>query len=255
MITFVVMPVANEEATIEALLTGVLSQGIGPITVLPVMDGFSKDNTLNLVENFQKRDPRVQLVFHEASTGVVSCYLRGFREAVKQGADYIIEMDGGGSHDPAEIPDFIRLLDGGNDCVFSSRFMKGGGMVDQPFKRRLISWAGTIVSNLVLGTKLSDMTSGYEAFRGSVLRAIDEKIGFDNILSLRKASHFIQTELRYYCARLTYAEKPIVYKGSTSTLRNETVVNSFKALFALKGRPQVLEGDLRRESIGRYGRS
>jgi dolichol-phosphate mannosyltransferase len=242
--TFAVMPVANEEATIEALLTDILHQGIESITILLVMDAFSKDKTLTLIENFQKREPRVQLVFHDASTGVVSCYLRGFREAVKRGADYVVEMDGGGSHDPAEIPDFIRLLDQGNDCVFSSRFMQGGGMVDHPLKRRLISWGGTVLSNLVLGTRLSDMTSGFEAFRAPVLRAIDEKIGFDNILSLRNASHFIQTELRYYCARLSCAEKPIVYKGSTSTLRNQTVVNSLKALFLLKDRPQVLRKEL-----------
>jgi dolichol-phosphate mannosyltransferase len=245
------MPVANEEATIEALLSGILSQGIEPITVLPVMDAFSKDSTLTLVEKYQNGDPRVQLIFHNASTGGVSCYLRGFREAVQRGADYVIEMDGGGSHDPVEISDFIRLLDEGNDCVFSSRFTKGGGMVGFPFKRRLLSWGGTLLSNLVLGTGLSDMTSGYEAFRAPVLRAIDEKIGFNNILSLRNASHFIQTELRYYCARLTYTEKPIVYKGSTSTLRNQTVVNSLKALFALKNRPQVTAEDMQQDSGGR----
>jgi dolichol-phosphate mannosyltransferase len=237
--TFIVMPIANEESTIGALLSDILSQGVPDITILPIMDVFSKDKTQTIIENFEKKDPRVQLVFHHKSTGVVSCYLHGFREAEKRGADYIIEMDGGGSHNPKEIPDFIRLLNQGNDCVFSSRFMKGGGMVDQPLKRRLISWGGTVLSNLVLGTRLTDMTSGYEAFRAPVLWAIDEKIGFDNILSLRQASHFIQTELRYYCARLKYAEKPIVYKGSASTLNNRTVFNSLRALFALKGRPRV----------------
>jgi dolichol-phosphate mannosyltransferase len=237
--TFIVVPVANEESSIEALFSGIFRQGVPDITVFPVMDGFSKDKTQALIETFQKKDPRIQLVFHHTSTGVVSCYLHGFREALKQGADYVVEMDGGGSHDPNELPDFIRLLDQGHDCVFSSRFTKGGGMVNQPLKRRLISWGGTRLSNLVLGTNMSDMTSGYEAFRAPVLRAIDEKIGFDNFLSLRKASHFIQTELRYYCSGLNYAEKPIVYKGSASTLTNQTVKNSLKALFMLKNRPKV----------------
>jgi dolichol-phosphate mannosyltransferase len=240
--TFIVMPIANEESTIEALLSDILCQNIPDITVLPIMDAFSKDKTRLLIENFQEKDPRVQLVYHQKSTGGVSCYLHGFREAGKRGADYIVEMDGGGSHDPKEIPAFIRLLDQGNDCVFSSRFMEGGGMVNLPLTRRLISWGGTHLSNFVLGTRLTDMTSGFEAFRAPVLRAIDVQIGFDNILSLRQASHFIQTELRYYCGRLKYAEKPIIYKGSTSTLTNQTVINSLKALFELKNRPQVILG-------------
>jgi dolichol-phosphate mannosyltransferase len=248
--TFIVMPVANEEPTIETVLSGILRHGIEPITILPVMDRFSTDGTLALVEAFRKKEPRVQHVFNKESTGVVSCYLHGFREAVKRGADYVVEMDAGGSHDPAEIPEFVRLLDMGNDCVFSSRFIRGGGMDDHSIKRRLISWGGTVLSNIVLGTRLTDMTSGFEAFRAPVLRAIDDKIGFDNILSLRNASHFIQTELRYYCAGLTCAEKPIVYKRSTSTLRNQTVINSLKALFLLKGRPQVLRDNLRNDSNG-----
>lgn len=242
--TYIVMPIANEESTIEATLSDILSQKQYDITVLPVMDSYSKDRTKTIVENVQKKNPRVQLLFHNKSTGTVSCYLYGFKEAIKRGADYIIEMDGGGSHEPKEIPEFIRLLDQGNDCVFSSRFVKNGGMVNHPLKRRLISWGGTRLANVVLKTRLTDMTSGFEAFRAPVLKAIDEKIGFDNIVSLQHASHFIQTELRYYCGKLKYIEKPILYTGSTSMLKNQTVVNSLKALFILKKRLQISPLDL-----------
>jgi dolichol-phosphate mannosyltransferase len=216
-----------------------LDQPVPDLNVLPVMDSYSRDMTRNIVEDLFARDPRIQLLINERSTGVVSCYLHGFRHAVKMGADYVIEMDGGGSHDPKSIPEFVRRLDQGYDCVFSTRFALGGRIVNHPLRRRLVSKIGTILANGVLGTHLSDMTSGYEGFRASVLRAIDEQIGFDEILSLRQASHFIQTELRYYCCRLRYCENPIIYVGSTSTLRNRVIINSLKALFLLRRRTPI----------------
>ena len=237
--TFVVFPIANEESTIEKLLINILAQPVENITAVPVMDSYSKDRTQKIVEGMQARDPRVQLLFHPKSTGAVSCYLHGFRYAVSAGADYVIEMDGGGSHDPAEIPEFIRLLDAGNDCVFSTRFALGGGIVGHPLKRKLISKMGTILANAVLGTSLTDMTSGYEAFRADVLKAMDEQVGFDKILSLDRAGHFIQTEIRYYCSRLKYCEKPIIYAGSSTQLKNHTIINSLKALFILYRKPPI----------------
>ena len=56
---------------------------------------------------------------------MISCYLEGFRRALEDGAEQIIEMDGGGSHRPEEIPQFMDRLKEGYDCVWGSRFMPG----------------------------------------------------------------------------------------------------------------------------------
>ena len=241
--TMIVMPVANEESTIKGLLGEIQAQ-LPEARTLVVMDDFSCDRTMEIVHAASLVAPsRVRLLYHPASTGFASCYLYGFRQTVAMGADYVIEMDGGGSHDPSELPRMVELLRD-HDCVFSSRFSPSGGFENHPAQRRLISWAGTKAANFLLGTSLSDMTSGYEGFRIGVLRTIDRNIGFDNFLALRGAQHFFQTELRYYCRNLRCAEHPITYRGSSSTLKWAAVWRSLGALYRLGCRRPVQPEDL-----------
>ena len=128
-----------------------------------------KDRTEEIIREKAKQTGRVKCIFYKESTGVISCYLEGFRQALKDGAERILEMDGGGSHMPSEIPQFLDKLEEGYDCVWGSRFTKGGSMREQVLYRRILSWGGTFLANLVLGTKLQDMTSGFEGFQREVL--------------------------------------------------------------------------------------
>lgn len=136
-------------------------------------------------------------------------------------------MDGGMSHDPRQVPQFIEKLEQGYDCVWGSRFVLGGEVSDTPLYRKILSGGGTLLSNIVLGTKLKDMTSGYEAFQRTVL----ECMNLDKIMS---TGHMYQTEMRYYCRNLNCAEVPIHYRGSSSGLKFRTVVEAVKILFMLK---------------------
>ena len=136
-------------------------------------------------------------------------------------------MDGGLSHDPKQIPMYMDKLDEGYDCVWGSRFIKGGGVSDLPLYRRILSSGGTILANLVLGTRLKDMTSGYEAFQRHVL----ENINLDQIMS---TGHMYQTEMRYYCRKLNCVEVPIHYVGSSTGLKASTVIEALEILFKLK---------------------
>lgn len=233
---YIVMPIANEEESIEELLRSILSLDVNNLHIVTVMDQYSKDRTYDIVKEMSRENPNIHLIFHDKSTGVVSCYIFGFKYALDCGADYIIEMDGGGSHDPNEIPNFIKYLNQGYDCVFGSRFIKGGGIENHPFYRRLISKYGTLLANVVLGTNFFDMTSGFEGFNRKVL----EKIDLDNMLSIN-ISHFYQTEMKYYCSGFNIIEIPIKYRGSKSSLKFKTIYRSFFALFALKRRGIILK--------------
>lgn len=229
--TFIIMPVANEENTIEKTINGILSNNIENLTVVPIMDRYSTDRTREIIKGLQEKDRRIQLLYYEQSAGVVSCYIFGLKYAISEGADYIIDIDAGGSHDPAELPNFVRYLDKGYDCVFGSRFLKGAGIKDHPAYRILLSKCSTILANMVLGTRLTDMTGGYEAFKRCVL----EKIDFDNFLSI-STTHCFHMEIRYYCSRLRTHEIPIIYTGSKSVLKLSSLFNSLKILFILRKR-------------------
>lgn len=235
--TIIVMPVANEEATMGKILDEILSFPYDNLYIYPVVDGYSKDRTEEIIREREKISDKVKCIFFEASTGVISCYLEGFRQALLDGAEQILEMDGGGSHLPEEIPQFLEKLEEGYDCVWGSRFIEGGSMKQQPLYRRILSQGGTYLSNWVLGTGLKDMTSGFEGFQRQVL----EDFYLDRFLS---TGHMYQTEMRFYCRNLKTVEVPIHYVGTASSLKGSSVVEALRLLFQLKKN----EGLVRKEN-------
>ena len=225
--TIIVMPVANEESTMGQILDDILELPYDNLYIYPVVDSYSKDRTEEIIREKEKISDRVKCIFYQESTGVISCYLEGFRQALADGAERILEMDGGGSHLPAEIPQFLEKMEEGYDCVWGSRFMEGGSMKEQPLYRRILSQGGTYLSNFVLGTRLKDMTSGFEGFQREVL----ESMNLDRFLS---TGHMYQTEMRYYCRNLKTIEVPIHYVGTASSLKGSSVTEALKLLFQLK---------------------
>lgn len=224
--TIIVMPVANEQETMGQVIEEILALPYDNLHLYPVIDSYSKDKTEEIIRSYENTG-RVKCVFYEKSTGVISCYMEGYRQAIRDGAEFVIEMDGGGSHKPSEIPQFIQKLEEGYDCVWGSRFIKGGGLVNDPLYRRILSGGGTILSNLVLNTKLKDMTSGFEAFKAEVL----DKFDFDKFLS---KGHMYQTEMRFYCRNYNTIEVPIHYTAGKSSLKLKSVTEALSILFRLK---------------------
>lgn len=225
--TIIVMPVANEADTMAQVIDEIMALPYENLYYYPVIDDYSKDDTEKIIREKAENNPKIKLIYYKESRGVISCYLEGYRQALLDGADWIIEMDGGLSHDPKQIPMYMDKLSEGYDCVWGSRFIKGGGVSDLPLYRRILSSGGTILANVVLGTKLKDMTSGYEAFQRHVL----ESINLDQIMS---TGHMYQTELRYYCRNLNCIEVPIHYAGSSTGLKFKAVVEALEILFKLK---------------------
>lgn len=225
--TIIVMPVANEEGTMQQVLEEVMALPYDNLYIYPVIDSYSKDRTEEIIHRMEQKYDRIKMIFHKESKGVITCYLHGFKMALADGAEQIIEMDGGGSHQPVEIPRFIEKLQEGYDCVWGSRFMPGGDITDQPLYRRILSSGGTVLANLVLGTRLKDMTSGFEGFQRHVLEHMD----LDAFLS---RGHMYQTEMRFYCRDLNTVEVPINYKGSQSSLKLRSVTEALRILFQLK---------------------
>jgi dolichol-phosphate mannosyltransferase len=222
----VVIPLANEQESFHpfiASLTEVLNK-IESGTVYFVVDNVSKDNTLELCKNLSANDHRFNTVWAPENKNVVDAYINGYKEALKHKHEIIIEMDAGLSHDPKAIPMFLRVLNEGNECAFGSRFINGGSIWDSNWKRTFLSRFGTILANLLLGTKMYDMTSGYQGFHAGIV----EK--FVNYPLLSKA-HFYQTELRFLLRKSRFAEIPIHYRAPSPNVSKKAILNSFNVLF------------------------
>ena len=222
----VVIPMANEQKDFE-LFTCALINILNRLecgTVYFIIDGISKDNTLDLSLELSKKDDRFKTIWSPENRNVVDAYLRGYKEAFENNHDFIIEMDAGLSHDPNALPMFLRVLNEGNECAFGSRFINGGSICDSTWKRTFLSKSGTYLSNFLLGSSMKDMTSGFQGFHSSVV----EKFLSYNLLS---KAHFYQTELRYLLRKTRYAEIPIHYRAPSPSVSKKAIKNSIQVLF------------------------
>ncbi|MCX6180926.1 MAG: glycosyltransferase [Bacteroidetes bacterium] len=221
-----VIPVANEEQDFKPFIEAInlVINVLNPGNVYLVVDNASKDRTLELCQETAKNDPRYVTVWAPENRNVVDAYIKGLRVAYEAGHDIIIEMDAGLSHDPRAIPMFLRVLNEGNECAFGSRFMNGGSMGDSPFKRRLLSKTGTVLANLLLGTRLYDMTSGFQGFHRDVVGRIIE-------YPMKSKAHFYQTELRYLLRKRRIFEVPIHYQAPSPRVSKNAIKNAYQTLF------------------------
>lgn len=188
-----------------------------------VVDKVSKDRTAELCSEISKVDRRFRFIWAPENRSLVDAYLRGFREAYADGNELIIEMDAGMSHDPAALPLFLRALMEGNCCAFGSRFINGGSMADSPPKRYLLSRTGTVLANSLLGTRMRDMTSGYQGFHR---RVVKELIDYP----LLSKAHFYQTEVRYLLRNSRYIEVPIHYRAPSPRVASSAIRNALSVL-------------------------
>jgi dolichol-phosphate mannosyltransferase len=200
--------------------------GFKSVEFFAVLDHACKDNTRELLTEHAKSTPELQVVWSPEDRSVVDAYVSGYRAALAGGCDWILEIDAGFSHDPAEIPQFFERMRQGYDCVFGSRFCDGGAVVDTSFKRRLISKGGTVLANLVLGTKLADMTSGFELFSRKTLERVLER-------GIHSRGPFFQTEIKTYCRNLKTCEVPIHYTSASHDVGQSALSDSFKNLWRL----------------------
>jgi dolichol-phosphate mannosyltransferase len=228
----IVCPMANEGANAAAFARNVLLQcsGFASVSFLAVIDRASTDDTRQHMEKLSRSSPEIEVIWAPENRGAVDAYIRGYREALLRDADWILEIDAGFSHQPEDIPQFFDHMDHGYDCVFGSRFMKGGKISQGNTMRYLVSRMGTVLSNVLLGTRLADMTSGFELFSQKALQHVLDR-------GIRSRAHFFQTEIKVYCKNFNAVEVPIHYKSPSPRMTSSAVTDALlqvTRLFALR---------------------
>lgn len=226
----VVIPMANEKASAVPLLREVVAQiaCMAWFDVFVVFDRTCTDGTIDHVRDLAKDEPAIKVIWAPENRSLVDAYLRGYQAALASGAAWILEFDAGYSHLPAEIPAFLAAMTHGYDCALGSRFCAGGQMVGASWNRYLASRGGTLLTNLLIGTHLHDMTSGFQMFRREALERILAN-------GLRSRGPFFQTEMKVYARDMQVAEIPIHYKPGSQLLRDGALVDAFAMLMRLFG--------------------
>lgn len=168
--TLVVVPTYDEAENIGGLVTR-LHASRPDVDVL-VVDDASPDGTGRIADALAAADDRVQVMHRTGKQGLGSAYRAGFAWGLDRDYSHFVEMDADGSHQPEQLG---RLLDAADsaDLVIGSRRVEGGAVVNWPWHRRLISWAGTTYARIMLGVPVHDATAGYRVLRRSTLERLD----------------------------------------------------------------------------------
>ena len=186
--TLVILPTYQEAATIEEVLTRLLDR---PDRVdLLVIDDSSPDGTGQVVRRIAGGERRVRLIERGAKSGLASAYLAGFRLALDEGYDLIVEMDSDLSHDPDELSAILEAT-AEHDLALGSRYVPGGSVSNWSRFRVGLSRAGNAYARFMLAVPLHDATSGFRAYRRELLeeltrdRIASEGYGFQIELAMR----------------------------------------------------------------------
>jgi glycosyltransferase involved in cell wall biosynthesis len=199
----VVVPAYNEEATIAGVIRRLIS--VPHLLEIVVVDDGSKDRTFEIASQLARQHPEVRVLRQQENAGKTAALKAGF--AVTQG-DIVLVQDADLEYDPSEIPDLIRpILEGTADVVYGSRFLVRKAARVLYFYHYLANKGLTFLSNMLTNVNLSDVETGYKAFRGEIIR---------NMIITSSGFGF-EIEVTAKIAKLKCAmfEIPISYYGRT----------------------------------------
>jgi dolichol-phosphate mannosyltransferase len=206
--TLVVTPTYNERDNLPRFIEAVRSAL--PDADLFVVDDNSPDGTGDLADELAAKDARVRVKHRPGKMGLGTAYVEAFTQGLREGYERFFEMDADLSHDVRHLPSFVCALDDGADLVIGSRNIPGGGVEGWGPARHFISKGGSLYSRAILGLPVHDLTTGYKAFSGRALEAI-------NLQTVHSNGYSFQIEMTYRALRrgLRVKEVPIVFVDRT----------------------------------------
>ena len=205
--TLIVSPTFNEIKNIETLVKKIFD--INTHYHLLIIDDNSPDGTSKKVKKLMSKYDNLHLEERPEKSGLGTAYIFGFRWAIKNNFDYILQMDADLSHNPNDIPKLISKLND-FDLVIGSRYVQGVSVVNWPIRRLILSYGANMYSRIITGMPINDGTGGFKAWRSSIL----EKIDFSNVKS-QGYSFQIEMNFRAWLLDAKITEEPIIFVDRT----------------------------------------
>jgi len=205
MSNLVIIPTYKEKENIEALIRTIFSLSV-PFNIL-IIDDNSPDGTASLVKSLQAEFKNLNLIERPGKLGLGTAYITGFQWALKNGYNYIFEMDADFSHNPEDL---IRLFkachEDGADVAIGSRYISGVNVVNWPLSRVLMSYFASIYVRLITRMKIMDTTAGFVCYRKEVLQNIHPE-------HIKSKGYGFQIEMKFNAFKLGYkiVEIPIIF--------------------------------------------
>ena len=219
----VIIPTYNEKNNIELVINKLIGFNIDIL----IIDDNSPDGTAQVVENLREQyENRIHLIEREGKLGLGTAYIEGFKWALEQTYEYILEMDADLSHNPKDVPRLINECQKGYDLVIGSRYCKGVNVINWPLKRLIISYIASRYTRIITRLPIQDPTAGFKCFRRRVL----EKINLDDVKS---TGYAFQIEMNYRAFKEDFQlrEIPIIFTERTEGESKMSKQIVFEAIF------------------------
>jgi dolichol-phosphate mannosyltransferase len=203
----VIIPTYNERENIAPIIQAIFS--LKENFHILVIDDSSPDGTADIVRGLQSEFPlHLYLEERKGKLGLGTAYIYGFKWAVEKGFRYIFEMDADFSHNPKDLR---RLYEAckiqGADVAIGSRYIRGGGTVNWPKDRILLSKGGSLYTRMITWMPVKDTTAGFVCYKKEVLEAI-------NLDEIRFLGYAFQIEMKFAAWKLGFKikEVPIIFE-------------------------------------------
>ena len=221
--TLVISPTYNERKNIKRLVDMVL--GENPEFHLLIVDDNSPDGTGKKVKKLQKQYSNLFLETRSKKSGLGTAYIFGFKWALENKYDYVIQMDADLSHNPKDLPLMVKKLKD-YDLVIGSRYIKGISVVNWPLRRLMLSYGANAYSRVITGMPIMDGTGGFKAWKSNVLASIE----LDSVKS-QGYSFQIELHFRTWVKGYNIKEIPIIFSDRTigQSKMSKTIV--YEAIF------------------------
>jgi dolichol-phosphate mannosyltransferase len=183
------MATYNERANLEPLIREI--HAVVPTADVLVVDDNSPDGTGQLADQLAAADPRLHVLHRAGKLGLGTAILAAMRYALEQGYDLFVNMDADFSHHPRYLPALLAGMDR-HDVMIGSRYIAGGGTVNWPLPRRLMSWGVNLLVRLLMRLPVRDASGGYRCYRVELLRRT-------NLERLLSRGYSFQQEVLHRC--------------------------------------------------------
>ena len=199
----VLVPTYNERENLPKVVSR--TRAAVPEADVMIIDDNSPDGTGVVADGLAESDPSVHVIHRQGKEGLGAAYLAGFRWALDEGYDAVVEMDADGSHQPEQLRTLLVAAEHA-DLVIGSRWVRGGSVLNWPVHRKALSVGGNIYVRVLLGMPVHDATAGYRVYRSSTLRQLD-------LASVRSQGYCFQVDMTWRAVRrgLTVVEVPITF--------------------------------------------
>jgi len=199
----VIVPTYNERDNLPPLAERILKLPT-PVDLL-VVDDNSPDGTGRIADELAAKHPQIQVLHRKEKNGLGRAYCAGFEWALVKNYEFILEMDGDFSHNPDDIPAFLKSAETA-DLVLGSRYRNGIRVINWPWHRLMLSMGAGMYVRFVTGLPISDPTGGFKCFRRHALQSLD-------LHAVRSNGYSFQIELTHKIWRqgMTIAEVPIIF--------------------------------------------